>query len=300
MKLYARPAVGSFALAAALVGSSAVPLRAAIVPVFAFGSGSAQQSPGSPGGAVYGNDLDLPRGTAKADPNFNKHSISFYNGGTTVATAGLAHAEAANLAKITFASGTGISQTDPLHSQSESRLDIDFYAEFSLSGGTFGPPINTAFSIPIGVKVGSGGYAAFAGDIHWDLSIGSEETFISDARAPYVIPATTFGPGTKLMSFTAPAAPFARSSLTVLGGGASVIMRGTLVFTANNDDAPVLIEIPTAENFGDQPDFDQYNYEAGVTVTSGDVPEPSTALGAVGAGGLLLARRRRRTSIAVD
>ena len=288
-----RLSAAATAAAAAFALSAASPARAAVVPQFSFGDGSAQQSPGSPGGSVYGSDLAFPSGTAKADPAFNKHSISFYNGGTTVATAGLAHAESTNLAKITFASGTGISQTDPLHSQSESRLDVNFYAQFNLSGGTFGPPINTSFSIPIGVKVGTGGYAAFAGDVHWDLSISSEETFISDARAPYVIPATTFGPGTRLLSFTAPAAPFARSSLNVPGGGASVIMRGTLVFTANNDDAPVLVEIPTAENFGDQPDFAQYNYEAGVTVNA-DVPEPATA-GTVGlavAAGLLVRRRR--------
>ena len=277
--------------AAAFLAPSAA--RAATVPVFDNGGGVATHSPGSPAGSAYQYDgLGIPAGTAKADPSFNKHKIDFYGGGNTVATVGLAHNQGSNLAKITFAAGTGISQTDPLHSQSESRLDVQFTASWAITSGTFGPPINTSFSIPIGVKVGANGYAAFAADVHWSATYYGSP--VADARAPYVVPATTFGPGTKLTSFTAPAAPFTFTSLDA-APATYIRMYGTLTFTANNDDGPVLIEIPTAENFGDQPDFARYDYEAGAAVGA-VVPEPA-AVGTIGlaAAAGLLGRRCRVT-----
>jgi hypothetical protein len=103
----------------------------------------------------------------------------------------------------------------------------------------------------------------------------------------------TFGPGKFLTSFTAPAAPFSPSSITnTFGYPGEVTIRGVLRFSVDNDDAPSLIELPTFENFGDMPDFEQFDYEPGAIVEV-PVPEPSAACGLLVAG-LLCGRRRRR------
>ena len=290
----ARQVVAVLALSLTPLVAAPPAARAASIPQFLNGGGLATHSPGGPGGVVYQTDgISIPTGTAKPDSFMNKDAINFYNGGTTVATAGLGRTQSSNLAKIGLASGTGVSQVDPQHSQSESGLDLYFFAQWAIEAGTFGPPINTSFSIPIGVKVGGAGgsYAAFACDIHWQIVVNGNG--VSDARAPYVVPATTFNKvGTYLMSFTAPPAPLAPTSIP--GGSETYLtMSGTLNFRANNDDGPVLIEIPTAEEFGDQPDFALYDYEGGMAAGADVVPEPSAALAAVGAGGLLLGVRRR-------
>jgi hypothetical protein len=271
---------------AAFPGSAA---HGGVVPQFLNGSGSGSHSTGEPSGTTTSLGVSLVDGSASLTYS---DTITFA-GGSTVAKGGMARTQSSTSVRVTFAAGTGVSQVDPDHARSASTVQLNFLSTWMIDNGTFGPPIATSFSVPIGLNIGAGGSGSFACDVHWDATVGGMP--FTDARTPFVTN-ITYGPGKYLTSITAPAAPFALPSLT---GNASVpayiTLRGSVMLSANNDDGPSLVEFPTRENFGDLPNFDQFTFEPGITFV--EVPEPGAA-GVVGAAaaGLLAARRRRHRS----
>ena len=274
-----------------LVGAGAS-ARAGVIPQFQSATGQAVHTSGGPettnadGVALLGTGL-LPPNTEYGD------TITFSTGGSTVARGGMARLGDANGVRVVFASGSGISQNDPAHARGPSTLQFNFSSSWTIDNGTFGPPIGTSFSVPIGLKVGTNGAAGFSASVHWDATVNGVTT--TDAREPFVVQ-MPFGPGKYLTSITAPARPFAFSTLSSVGSNpATIRIYGNLVFAVDNEDSPSLIEFPSFENFGDLPDFAQYDYVPGATAFEVPVPEPTTA-GLVGAAVVgLLARRRRRT-----
>jgi hypothetical protein len=234
--------------------------------------------------------------------------------GSSRAKGGAGHTQGSNLAKITFPSGMGLDQTDPNHVLGGSRFKETFQYVWDLSNpGTLGPPMSGTFSVPVGVKVGTGpgAYAKFEYDIHWDARVNN--IAVPDVRAPFTGSQTFTGAGTYVTSFTAPSSAFSPTS--IVGGNANnlVVMRGYIAFEANNDDSRSLIEIlgSTLKDVDDtlrqdsvflslwndpsHPEFrtDAYSgFEEDLSV-----PEPSCAIvAAAGAAGLLLRRRRPRQS----
>lgn len=277
--------------AAAAGGLVAADARAAVVPTFAFAQGSASHSSGGPGETPAGIGLPVRSGAAVLDQTNRIDFPSGSGSGNTIMRAGLGRSQSTNRAQVTFAKGTGISQSDPGHTRGPSSLTINFQSRWTIPSGSLGPPITAGFSVPVGLNIGSGGSATFAAEVYWDANVGLSP--IPNARAPYIV-SQTFGPGKYLRSFTAPAAPFSPPAIAdTFGYPGEVTIRGVLRFTVDNDDAPSLIELPTAENFGDLPDFEQFNYEPGAVVEA-PVPEPSAACGLLAAGVLCGSRRRRR------
>jgi MYXO-CTERM domain-containing protein len=295
--LLARKRVTLATAAAIALGAAAdPPASGAVVPVFQTGGGSGGHLPGSPGGASSGAALTMNNGTATLDPDFDPSTISF-PGGSTTAKVGLGRTQSLNSARILFAAGTGVGQTDPGHVQSASTLEFEFSAQWMIpTSTTFGPAIIGSYSVPIAGKISAGGSATFETEVHWDLYNNAIGNFINDARAPYAATQTFTTPGTFTASFTAPASPFSPTSLASVQfgeGDSSLRLRGFIRLTANNELEPSLIEIPTKADFPELAGNTELFQEAyfGYDV----VPEPTSAVTlAAAALGLLTARRRRR------
>jgi hypothetical protein len=93
-------------------------------------------------------------------------------------------------------------------------------------------------------------------------------------------------------TFTAPTIAF---SPTALAQGTEIQMYGYLDFYADNDSAPTLIEIPTANDFPTLLTQDLQGFGASEVDTS--VPEPTAMLLPVVGGISLLRRHRSRRAI---
>jgi hypothetical protein len=228
--------------------------------------------------------------------------------GSSRGKAGAGHTEGSNLAKITFPSGMGLDQTDPSHVLGGSHYRETFNFVWALNG-TLGPPMSGAFSVPLGVRVGTGpgAYAKFEWDIHWDARINN--LAVPDVRAPFTGSRTYTGAGTYVDSVTAPGSTFTPPSIAG-GNGNLIVMRGYVGFEANNDDSRTLIEIlsSTLKDVDDQlradPQFqllynDPGHPEFRVDASTGfeeqlDVPEPSSALVSLAGSAILLMRRKRK------
>lgn len=270
---------------------------------------------GSPGEviATMPSSGTIPGTAALLDPFDGSGNLIAVAGGSSKAKGGAGHTEGSNLAKITFPSGTGLDQTDPApHDVGPSRYTIAFTYKWSLFGpGTLGPPMSGTFSIPLGVKVGTGAgaYAKFAWDIKWDAIV--DGNLISNIRSPYNGSQMFTGAGTYVTNVTAPAALISPSTIATDNSGGSpdddmLIVYGAIQFEANNDDSRTIIEVlgPTLEgvddelrnNLGFLADYmDPLHPEYRIEAYSGFeevIPEPSSAL--IGAVCLLgLARRNR-------
>ena len=253
-------------------------------------------------------------------------------GGITIATNGLAETTTATSVQLGFASGTGVTQTDPAHAETASTLGCNFSAVWDIAPGTtFGPPLAGNFSVPIGAHVGAGGSASFAFDVHLDVLTqitGKAPSLISDIRPSYANSITYNTAGTYLTSFTAPAGLFNPSSITNPGNPAGetvqLIMTGAFFFSADNNDAPTFIEFPTVKDFpqlASEPAFDfaptmgtevlSSLYEPkpdnttgtsksaeSISPTAGNdspTPEPSVSCLLLGTGVFLMASRKART-----
>jgi MYXO-CTERM domain-containing protein len=294
-----RRALAGMVAVAALAFSAPAGL-AAVIPQPLDAGGSANHAPGSPGGTNRPATLDNPNfpnlqnasNFSTLDSDYNPSVINFPSGvgsGSTIGRVGLGNTQRSNAASILFARGTGISQSDPGRAQSFSTMEFTFGARWIVpSSGLFGPPITTAFNMPVAMDVGAGGSATVFIDAHWDVVIGTAP--IPDARTPYTT-TQSYGAGRRTVTFNAPPATF---FVNTLSPGDVISMNGTVRFTANNDDAPTLIEIPTLADFPElagQPEL-----TSSVEMSVGDVPEP-TVLGPIAAVGLLaLGARRRRTN----
>ena len=285
-----RPHRGWGLSAAAAATATFLPAAAALgAPTFVNGGGSAGHLPGSPGGTSFGSSLVLQDGAPSMDPAFDPHTTRFPSGGggVTNAKVGIGHVETASAVRLLLASGSGVSQSDPGDVQSASVLEFQFGANWRIDGGSFGPPIGTSFSVPVGMRIGAGGSAKFECEVHWSATVGGTE--VTDARDPYVV-SRTFDAGTLLTSFTAPASPFDFSSIA--GGGVNTIsVFGFVRFTVDNESAPSLIEFPTLADFPEFAGRPEMDIVPGATVT--EVPEPASAGGLAAAALGLLGRRRR-------
>jgi hypothetical protein len=316
--------VGARELACLLLASApALTSQAATTPVFQnnnaepigsilFGDHDVDINTASPASLISNMPLS---GTLPASPSL----LSPWNGtGFTISTAGgsskakggAGHTEGSNLAKITFPSGVGLDQTDPApHDVGPSSYRINFNYVWALSNpGTLGPPLSGTFSIPVGVKVGTGAgaYAKFEWEIHWDARVS--EVVVPDVRSPFIGSTTFTGAGTYVTSVSAPSSTFAPTSIAGSGDNL-IVVRGFIGFEANNDDSRTVIEVLGKElqNLDDElraspefnalyndPDHPEFRAEAGSGFEE-VVPEPSSALLAVfGSAGLLRRRRRQR------
>jgi hypothetical protein len=277
----------------AAVGSACAAPRAmaTAIPTFESATGTGFHFPGSPGGSNFSASLSNPDSTNPGfDTDFDPNVINF-PGGSTTFKAGLSHTQGDNSARVLFARGTGLGQTDPGGVQTASSMQIDFSVTWNIfSEGTFGPPINTAFSLPLAYKVGAQGAAGFFCDVHWDVYQAT--AFIPDARAPYST-TRTYAPGMGTDTIIAPSSPFAYS---VLGSFDKLVLRGTIRFIVNNEIDPSYIGIPTVEDFPELAGNPILNKEAELAV--GDVPEPTMLAPIVALAAALASRRRRRTTVA--
>jgi MYXO-CTERM domain-containing protein len=227
--------------------------------------------------------------------------------GSSKGKGGAGHTEGSNLAKITFPSGAGLDQTDPSHAIGASRYRINFNYVWDINSGTLGPPMSGTFSVPIGVKVGTGpaAYVKFEYEIHWDARINN--VIVPDVRSPFVGSQTFVGAGTYVSSATAPGSAFTPTSITA-GNGNLIALRGFIGFEANNDDSRSLIEIlgstlkdvdgelradPTFNSLYNDPSHPEFRLDAASGFEEA-VPEPSAGLLAAVGAAVALVRRRRR------
>ncbi len=298
-------------LALLAVGSSA---PGASIPAFSpaasslsgihDGDGVYTKSP-NPNTYDFGSSMPLPAGSATLLSPFAGagHSLSGVisgNAWSSTARGGAGHVEASNSARITFPSGMGVDQTDPGHVQSGSTYEMDFDFSWTATGSM--SPLGSTFSIPIGASVPAGGSASFSAHIHWDLIASG--TPYSDARAKF-FPSYTFPVGVTATSFTAPAAAFAVPSLTT---GDVIRIYGFLLFTADNDTAPVDIETfgdaanppksqELANYWSQHPEFQFEAFASTDDVVIDSTPEPSSLVClAIAAAGLLGRRRGARSA----
>lgn len=288
---------------------------AASVPVWdATSTLTGNHFPGSPNGGAGTGTVPMgpiPGTAAKLAPFAGTGNlIAFGVGGSTRAKGGAGHTQGSNKAKITFPSGTGVDQADPVGNiphNNASIFQMDFNFKWDITaGGTFGAPINGTFAIPIGAKVAAGGSASFEYEVHWDAVVSGSPMF--DIRPAFVGGITFSSPGTYLTSVTSGAAVFTPAEIPSAAGN-EIIVRGFLRFKADNDTAPVLIEIlgpdvvnDSASNFFEEfsnpshPLFPQTQDLRFIPDAGFDevIPEPSSmSLLLVAAAGLL--RRRRAT-----
>jgi autotransporter-associated beta strand protein len=200
-----------------------------------------------PAGGPFSTGITIVAGTAPLAAPFNAHTFSF-TGGSTAAKAGMGHSQSTTSAGINLAAGTGVGQTDPLSSENASSISLNFNAQWSLNnGGSFGPPVSGSFSIPVGARVGAKGSASVTINVFWDAII--DGTLHTNVRNPYSAN-QSFGAGTTLTAFTAPTAAFSPTSFPDNGGANdALIMHGIITFTADNEDTPTLIGIPTMNDF---------------------------------------------------
>jgi hypothetical protein len=259
---------------------------ASAVPLWTNGEmGVFTHSSGTPG--IGGSPYNVPLAISSATPTLLTHTFSFSpNAGNTNASAGLQHLQSGTSTKIVIAAGTGVSQTDPSHAESASSLDVLYNAEWTLANGSFGAPISGSFSLPIGAKIGAGGSASATVKVDWDYILGPNEFPLC---GEYNMSQTWTGAQNVLTSFTAPTLLLQPSTVP---GDAILVLSAEITFTANNDDAPTLIEVPTAADFSD---LGVTQDEAGVQSIDigGVVPEPTSMLIlSVGASALLMRRRR--------
>lgn len=296
--------------ACALLATNAL---AGVVPSFNSATATATHDAGT--GSPFGAGVTVNNGTASKSGPWNPHTFTFA-GGSTKAKAGIARSQSSTTAKVTFASGTGVDQTDPSHIQPTSSMQLDFNVVWDIVGGTFGPPIVGSFSVPVGVKVEAGGSATFQCEVHWDMRM-TTDVILPDVRDPYSV-TMPFSAGTHLTSFTAPAAPFSPSSITDGAGIDQISMHGFIRFEVNNDTAPALIALlgPEVTNQAADPqgfadwqelllDFPElldpqnapFRYEPGAGFV--EVPEPGAA-GAILMLGTLAALRRRGRAPSID
>jgi hypothetical protein len=293
--------------------------RAATVPTFRqnnvangsvlFGDHDVDITAGAPANMVS----NMPsEGTIPASPSlltpWPSGGFTLTSGtGSSKGKGGAGHTEGSNLAKITFPSGAGLDQTDPSHVLGASRYRINFNFVWDINTGTLGPPMSGAFSVPVGVKVGTGpgAFAKFEWDVHWDARINN--IIVPDVRSPFVGSQTFTGAGTYVSSVTAPASTFTPTSITS-GNGNLIALRGFVGFEANNDDSRTLIEILGSQlkdidtELRSSPEFnalynDPSHPEFRLDAYSGFeelVPEPSGGvLVAVGAAAALVRRRHQ-------
>jgi hypothetical protein len=258
------------------------------VPLWTNGeAGVFTHSSGTP--VIGGSPYNVPLAITGTPPVLMTHSFSFApNPGNTNASAGLEHSESTTSVKMIIGSGTGVSQTDPNHVESASSLVVLFNAEWALTNGQLGPPLTGSFSLPIGAKIGAGGSASATVKVDWDYILGPNEFPL---RSEYNMTQTWTGAQNVLTSFTAPTVLL---NPNVIQPDAFAVLSATITFTANNDDGPTFIEIPTAADFSDMGVTTDQVGTMSIDV-SDVVPEPSSLiLISTGASALLMRRRRNR------
>jgi hypothetical protein len=244
----------------------------------------------STGTGSVNSTYNVPLAISAGTPTLLFHSFSLSpSPGNTNASGGLQHQQSTTSTKMIIGSGTGVSQTDPNHVETASSLQVLFNSQWQLVNGSFGAPIQGSFSLPIGAKIGPNGTASATVKVDWDYIVGVNEF----ALCPEYNMTQSWSGGVSglnvLTSFTAPTVSLSPSTIPQ---DAFMVLSATITFSANNDDGPVFIEVPTAADFSDMGVVtDQVGFQSIDIVTS--VPEPACALMFFAGSAALLTRRRR-------
>jgi len=306
--------VGVLAMSALSAGASVTPVflnnNASGTPSQLFGDHDVDMTAGSPPDTIS----DMPAtglipGTATLLNPWPSPGTTINSGtGSSRAKGGAGHTEGSNLAKITFPSGVGLDQTDPSHILGPSQYKIGFNYIWSIPNNTLGPPMSGTFSIPLGIHVGAGGAASFAWDVHWDARINN--IAVPNVRSPFTGVRNYNTAGTFVDSVTAPSSTFTPTGIAG-GNGNLIVVRGSITFTANNEDSRSLIEIlgstlkdvddvlradPILQSQWQDPAHPEFRVDANSGFEE-QLPEPSSVLlASIGSAAMLLRRRRQVSS----
>jgi len=160
----------------------------------------------------------------------------------TIATGSLGRVTNATTASFVLATGTGVTQTDPINAYpGESSLKFDVDLNWNVTTGGFGPLANGFASLNTGVVVGAGGSA----ELHINLNFLNQNG--APLRSPWKVD-KQWTAGTYTEPFT---------TSRVLGSGAlpagsKLRIVGTIEFLASNADSPSRFDALRAE-FGGTP-----------------------------------------------
>src|SRR5687767_12541567 len=173
----------------AIIGPTGAALAATASLNSSLSSWNLLHHPGS--GSSPGASVTFTPGIAiqsTSTPSITYNSLKTFktspSAGTTRGKAGVGRTQSSTVAKLVFPAGIGVDQTDPPSAtQSSSAVRIEFHAVFDIVGaGSFGPTINSIFSVPFGATIAPGGTAQFDAHIEWFKKIG---VTTSAARTPY-------------------------------------------------------------------------------------------------------------------
>jgi hypothetical protein len=266
--------------------------RGGVTPTFnpstAVSYFNASHFSGGPGGTTNTvNNNAIAAGSPTL--TYNNAGLPF-TGGSSTGNAGMGESSGPTTSTLSFASGMGVSQTGT-GATAASSLTVNFTAIWNIVGGSFGPPLNGSFCVPIAEHIGATGSGSFSCDVHWDAVISGVTH--NDIRTPYLLDTQFYSKGTNaLFSYSAPAAPF---SMPLLAAGDEFEMTGTLSFTALEDETSA-VYIPDAaeiQSFGQDPTSFDYTPD----IETDNTPEPaSLSLILVGSSLLLGGRRRNKAS----
>jgi autotransporter-associated beta strand protein len=170
----------------------------------------------------------------------------------TIAIGSLGRITNATTASFVLATGTGVTQTDPINAYpGESSLRFDVDLSWNVSTGGFGPLANGFASLNTGVVVGTGGSA----ELHINLNFVNEKG--DPLRTAWVVDKSWATAGTFTDTF---------STSRVLGGGAlpagsELHILGSIEFQASNAESPSRFDALRAE-FGGTPPTGVYKTDA--------------------------------------
>jgi autotransporter-associated beta strand protein len=170
----------------------------------------------------------------------------------TIAIGSLGRITNATTASFVLATGTGVTQTDPINAYpGESSLKFDVDLIWNVTAGGFGPLANGFASLNTGVVVGSGGSA----ELHINLNFLNEKG--DPLRNAWVVNKSWTTAGTFTDTF---------STSRVLGGGAlpagsELHILGSIEFRASNADSPSRFDALRGE-FGGTPPTGVYKTDA--------------------------------------
>src|SRR4051812_17292201 len=237
---------------------AAVVALAALAAARAAWAGIAFDGPGSrvqlTHDADESNPLDVPFTTGRitvptvanlypTNPYLIDHTFTS-GSANTVAAVSLGRVTNATTASFVLATGTGVTQTDPINAypgKSSLRLDVDL--DWNVTAGGFGPLANGYASLNTGVVVGVNGSAELL------INLNFLDQNDRPLRTPWTLDKLYTVAGTYNDIF---------STSRVLGGGAlpagsQLHILGTIEFRASNADSPSRFDALRAEVGGTPP-----------------------------------------------
>src|SRR2546421_10671734 len=170
----------------------------------------------------------------------------------TIAIGSLGRITNATTASFVLATGTGVTQTDPINAypgESSLRFDVDMF--WNVTTGGFGPLANGYASLNTGVTVGLNGSA----ELHINLGFLNQNG--TALRTPWIVDKQWLTQGTY-------SEPFSTSRVLGTGAlpaGSKLHIVGTVEFRASNADSPSSFNALRAE-FGGTPPTAVYTTDA--------------------------------------